>query len=485
MKSNNQVFLKVTDYFFEKSKRISTLGNNGLNKRFFNIVIHDINKMTEWKGIYELYRKLKTEWKKYKCKADLDTILTHGDPQQTLRTAQLFESTMPNSETIKEALQIKQCYQEAAKDPFRHHDDVYQTALFMILDPVKKKNWNCFWRLDDCHVYRGQRNNTWSVIPTLLRENSSQDQIKTDLDRLASFCRNLNNKNPNYTDDQYLAIAQHYSGEAKVKTWLVDFTYSPLIALFFASLNGQEGQKGTVICISLGEWEKLSAGGKNPLYGIKRINISSVPRIKTQEATFLETHPDLIKQYVAHGLTFHQKAGLVFEDPVIGVTEQNLLYAHHDQFLSFAQNWESNSLGTTSFSLKRQSYDFKPLTVDDYLSIVNSWCENKIKKCCVFDDEKEKLKKTYNTDEIQSLLEKLCNFHLLLQREYTVVNIATRSLHRLEDAVDSILFDEDDRPKCLKDVICPDLGPLGSQYMIHANEEGRKAIKKIVSAVDK
>ncbi|MBD3361775.1 FRG domain-containing protein [Candidatus Woesearchaeota archaeon] len=387
--------------------------------------------MTKWKDIYNSYRKLKIEWENYGCNISLDSLLFETKEEDFDNCINVLKSEIKNI-----VLQIKSNITNAIEH--KPVEDVYQAALHMI--------GTSYWEIDTIppklHVYRGQRKDTWPITPTLLRNNPPQTEIKKDLDRLACFCGVLKSHKC-YALNQYPAIAQHYSSEAKVKTWLVDFTYNPWVALFFASLNGQNNDLGKITCVSLGEWGNLSAGGKNPLYDIKKIDIPTVPRIKAQEATFIETHPDLIEQYVAMEMTFKQREGLLFEDPLIGITEQNLLYSLHDSFLDFAKEWKKYP-SKGRLKLEKQSNDFNPLTEDDYLAIINSWIDSK--------ENWQKKEFFKNKTEREKILGKLCQFHLLLQKEKKNINRTARSLFRLENAVGTIIS-RADKKLTLKQVI--------------------------------
>jgi hypothetical protein len=52
---------------------------------------------------------------------------------------------------------------------------------------------------------------------------------------------------------------------------LIDFTWDPFVALFFASDGGQDGDVGVISYISLKEFNRFSAGGTNRLGKIRVI----------------------------------------------------------------------------------------------------------------------------------------------------------------------------------------------------------------------
>ena len=84
---------------------------------------------------------------------------------------------------------------------------------------------------------------------------------------------------------------------------MIDFTWDPFVALFFASDGGQEGDLGVISYIGLGEFKHLNTGGTNRFGKIRVIEPQGVPRIQAQKAVFLDTsHPDLYEQFIPHSL---------------------------------------------------------------------------------------------------------------------------------------------------------------------------------------
>jgi hypothetical protein len=135
------------------------------------------------------------------------------------------------------------------------------------------------------------------------------------------------------------AIAQHYFNTAKIHTWLIDMTSDPFVVLWFASLDGEEGDLGIVESIYLAEWNSIADIPGNPLGPVRLLYPANVPRIKAQHGLFLEAPSGVFwPQYFKQSLKFHQKKGLVFEDPDIGVTEQILMPAD-DELLRFAERF--------------------------------------------------------------------------------------------------------------------------------------------------
>lgn len=105
---------------------------------------------------------------------------------------------------------------------------------------------------DEKYIFRGQANNTWKIRPTLLRyecskifqlkiiENSSFKPLETNLD--IPYLKT-------YNSIEYLSILQHFD----YPTRLLDLTYDPLIALFFACHSKNEidfNSDGVFCCVN-------------------------------------------------------------------------------------------------------------------------------------------------------------------------------------------------------------------------------------------
>ena len=138
------------------------------------------------------------------------------DPQQWDEAAELRPAVlaMPNG--------------MSADQPFA---DVYQAALFLAV----YRPWEYF--AEPGLLYRGQSDHLWSLTPVLYRPerpfSSNVDERRAELraatDRVCGLVRQLQASHPSVSDEQGVAIVQHYSHEAKCGTWLIDFTRDPFI----------------------------------------------------------------------------------------------------------------------------------------------------------------------------------------------------------------------------------------------------------------
>ncbi|MGH7800262.1 MAG: FRG domain-containing protein [Thermodesulfobacteriota bacterium] len=391
--------------------------------------------MSKWQDAYRVYLDMK-------ARSFWTPPVTPGSPEaesytisylvrnlgyQSLENglADLKDSGFPCPES--EITKVRQLYRAVdetsrAESPL---EDVYQAALSILSDPR-------FWDEDpEWRVYRGQRK-PWSTVPKMFRGNPTNEVLTKKMDQLASFCNVLHAQYPQFRDEyQRIAIAQHYSIEADVETWLVDLTSDPFIALFFASLNGKEGDSGVVTAFLRKEWEELSAGGRNRLGDIKLIRVQGVPRIEAQKALFLNgSHPDLIEQYVAFEIRFRQKCGFIFEDPSREITKDNLL-PESDPFRALAVDWKKYpSRLKGSLSVRPPENANQPLRALHYMEIAQSWVE---------EYSSSLQQPVILSPEARDLLWRVCDFHARLQERREEANITARSLRRLLHAVDFIL----------------------------------------------
>jgi hypothetical protein len=229
---------------------------------------------------------------------------------------------------------------------------------------------------------------------------------------------------PSISEEQAVAVAQHYSTELNVATWLLDLTYDPRVALFFASDGGVAGDIGVIVCLVQKEWNDLSADGANRLGGLHVIDVPGVLRIEHQRASFLDTsHPELFDQYVAHSVWFRQVEGLRFEDPdaAFPVTAERI-YPKDDPLAAALLRTPPAVEG--ALRLAPASDAREPLGGTAYLAIAQSWC----------------LKAGVDIDAYhEDALKVVCDVHARLQAHRDRFELPHRSLARLQDAVGLIM----------------------------------------------
>jgi hypothetical protein len=228
-------------------------------------------------------------------------------------------------------------------------DSVYQTAIQVrkqrLADDLAgdgKARW----------FYRGQRNHLWDSIPKLFRDFqargavSDELQLEERLQQLRAIVARIMRSGLTNDEFEAVAIAQHYSSELATRTWLLDVTASPWVALFFASDGGKTGEIGTVEYIDRTEWQAFSDSGQNELGALREASPGTILRIRNQEAFFLQApHPQLLKDLVNRKLYFRQNDDAVFEsDAFVQAINRDLIYPTTDPILPTILNLPSVSV---------------------------------------------------------------------------------------------------------------------------------------------
>ena len=379
--------------------------------------------MSEWSELYGRFMRLSRTWTAHEhpgVNRQLfnAAVLSVRSEAEVLREFESFGVGVPSM--WDEARDVQRLMQfpsrgRHANDPC---EDVYQAALTMMphgewtQSPEQEK------------LYRGQRDVRWAVIPSIFRLDDPTRLEK--LDRLNAIAAAVTEELPDLSTDQALALIQHYSAELEAPTWLLDLTWDPAVALFFASLGGVTGDIGVVTMLIRHEWERLSAGGTNRLGQIRVIEVPGVVRIERQRALFLDTsHPDLLEQYVAHSVWFRQVEGLVFEDPDADwPVAHESCYPASDPTLQLLGQLPARS-GAQLGWLAPPADASQHLGADDYLAIALSWCA----------ETGVELEPLY-----RDVLGGVCSVYSGLQAERGDVDVTLRSLHRLREAVETITF---------------------------------------------
>ena len=343
-------------------------------------------------------------------------VLSQRSDAEVEREFASFGLAIPRTDQVQEAHALRSAlnFRPAGRHPNDPCDDVYQAALTMM--PFGE------WMASPGHeqLYRGQRDARWPIVPSFFRQPEAKQAATVQ--RVNALAKRIAARRPDLRPEQALALIQHYSTELAAPTWLIDLTWDPAVALFFASDGGITGEIGVVTMLVRREWEDLAAGGQNRLGQIRVIDVPDVLRIERQRALFLDTsHPDLLEQYVAHSVWFRQVDGLTFEDlnadwPV----SKSHCYPEVDATLEEVQGLARlEAADVDESTLVPASDASQSLGVADYVAIAQSWCQQ----------EGVMLEPPY-----VEVLQRVCLVHSLLQEQRDHLSIGLRSLLRLQEA---------------------------------------------------
>ncbi|MFL6314404.1 MAG: FRG domain-containing protein [Terriglobales bacterium] len=272
---------------------------------------------TEYEHAYRIYRNLVTFLSKSGSDAAValslaDSALRTHQEKQILLQAQAYDLSSSlelvwGSVKVMRSIALELSGGRHEDDPL---PDVYAAALSM----RQGGDWNCE---GERSLYRGQRNRTWRVVPTLYRRDAAgtKPDVEACMSRVSSFGYALKSLHPDLTADQYMAAAQHFGKEAGTKTPLIDVTWDAFVALFFASDGAEDGNIGVVDHLIIPEWRKQVASAPGERGFIKLIAVDAIQRIVRQRALFLVApDPEVYERYIPYRIFFHQHRNLVFED---------------------------------------------------------------------------------------------------------------------------------------------------------------------------
>ncbi|HWN99747.1 MAG TPA: FRG domain-containing protein [Blastocatellia bacterium] len=393
-----------------------------------------------WEALYRQYRELEVRLctpndpaSSEACDLVRRAVFSSADQIQLAAEAQ-WRGLAIAADVWKEAAQMRADWSANRERPGRDRDeppdgrhpddpldDVYHAALSALSSPE--------WEPSPSgeRLYRGQRRlsdpraapkDRWDVRPTLFRIGVDAD---AELLKLTAFVRFLQQKIRELDEEGAVALAQHYSKEAGVKTWLLDVTRDPFVAFFFASYGGNEKDIGVINMMPTVEWNQFAAEGRNQFGAIRIVTPPDTLRIHNQRALFIHTsHPSFFEQYVPYAIYFKQHPGLVFEDPTFDppITSESI-YPPTDEVLRLLP-FDFSKLDAESLSIGPAGDPGSALTHADYLNLAESWLA----------EEGVEI----DAGQAETLL-KLCQVHELLQRE-PILEMKQRNIHRLKHAVE-------------------------------------------------
>lgn len=141
------------------------------------------------------------------------------------------------------------------------------------------------YRKDNRWMFRGQADTDWSVKPKAGRPPYWE---RNDLDYLESWKRKASEyiQNKPNNDWEWMAIAQHHG----LPTRLLDWTYNPLVAAFFACL-GEFDKDAAIYCL-LPNWNIIPNKAKPEKYSkIAKYRPNMVASRIARQSGLFTTHP--------------------------------------------------------------------------------------------------------------------------------------------------------------------------------------------------
>lgn len=315
-------------------------------------------------------------------------------------------------------------------DPF---EDVYEVALLLKSVQGDRDEW----------YYRGQRDVNWTIRPSLFRHDV--DNVDDEIRKLSSLIRYLQSE-LQVSQEDALAIAKHYSGvleDTDIRSWLLDVTKEPLVACFFASYNADPNDIGQIHLFKSYEMDRYSSNTPKRLGEVRIISPHDVSRIKRQHAAFIDgAHPDLLQEYIPLNWRFQQKEDVVFTDPEISITKDELLWVE-DEYREIFHNWEDDIWPEDvppSKTVTLSHNPTEPVTSIDYLSTVKEWLAD-------MDEKYEDL-----NDDDQQCIQDLCQIHseirdsdgvsMSLKSEITLRRIVSDAVRLSKQEGRKISFDD-------------------------------------------
>ena len=151
-----------------------------------------------------------------------------------------------------------------------------------------------------------------------------------------------------------LAFMQHFKKEANLAPPLLDFTYDPVVALYFATSSPKTGKVGTLYRFSI-QADILSFSDFSCFGDLRFVVLPGVKRLSRQRGVLLYSpYGDSADQAVPYRLRFKQYSGLRFKDSALGITDGDLL--HSDKMLSRFCTKYSATKSSRRFSSRYKAY---------------------------------------------------------------------------------------------------------------------------------
>ncbi|ALU28218.1 FRG domain-containing protein [Myroides odoratimimus] len=237
--------------------------------------------------------------------------------------------------------------------------------------------------------FRGQRK-IYDLLPTIKRENVDQKESILKLKKFDNWIHNTPElKSLHNNQISILAVAQHYG----MNTNLIDFSYSPRIAGYFASDGAKNGDYGEIICLNKKKftesWLEINdfyfKHNNILLTEIIEIEVKNLWRLEAQKGLFLKSQIDsTVLEMFSHFLRiqFPQNENIISPIDESEVYPKNkshlevlldqfsLIESYSDRFKNFHENYDVIINTSESEILNEVNSYF----IDDILPpILNSW----------------------------------------------------------------------------------------------------------------
>lgn len=211
------------------------------------------------------------------------------------------------------------------------------------------------YRRDNRWVFRGQANDSWGVFPKAGRKPYSASRDLFNLEAWKRRASEFVASKPN-DDWEWMALAQHHG----LPTRLLDWTYNPLVAAFFACLE-EPGADAAIHCL-LPNWVVAFDAKPNKIKNVALLKPHvTATRIARQSGLFT-AHPDPTielsaaltekDKYERHIISARYKREMLFELNFYGINRLTLMgdldglsahmrwaqenrdyWANHDEFM--------------------------------------------------------------------------------------------------------------------------------------------------------
>lgn len=405
---------------------------------------------SEWVDLWRRWSEYERLWRDDKRAALLRLLMTSAPAKRVIDLAQWTGSAnlpQPSPEQVAEILRMSDRVRVLQQEP---HPDVYAAACAMKASSIWHANAN------GNHVYgfRGTRNAAWPLTPSIQRGVPSDPEVKQkELARryhlLALFCEAmrmfLSRAGFDGQETTCMAIAQHYG----VPSPLCDLTWSPWVALFFASHGGQVGDLGIVQAFSLSGLRELCGEGETGFGQLQIIEAEFVPRICAQQGFFIEFPAHrLDTQVIPVSTTFHQVPGLVFEDPLLGISESLIYPATMQDCFAGLERPRLQRFG--------ELLEQRPTSTEQYLKHAKAWRPE------MFADLPM---------AAEALLREACEFHCRLQ-SVPGLRDHERSITRFRTAIGRI-------PTSLQSNRLCDMDDIVGYYVSQAGSDSQRILRSV------